>query len=82
VDHSDWDWVEVVVLLSTDPTSRKQAGLLKDAEVLHDAETGHRQIALKLHERLAISLEEAIQQQPPVWVRERLEDFVHGRDDR
>ena len=39
--------------------------------------------ALELAERLAISLEEPVQQQPAVWIRQRLEDLVvHAGDNR
>jgi hypothetical protein len=82
VDEPDWDRIEVVELLPSNPAGRQQTGVFEDAEVLHHAESGHRQVVLELSERLAISLEEAVQQQSAVWIRQRSKDLVHAAVDR
>ena len=50
---------------------------LEDAEVLHDAEPGHRrQGRLELSGRLAITLEEPVEQRPPAGIGQRPEHLV------
>src|SRR5438132_10660346 len=47
--------------------------------MLHHAESGHlRQRCLELGERVAISIEEPVEEEPPVRVAERLEDRFHA----
>jgi hypothetical protein len=46
--------------------------------MLHDPEARHpRQVHAQLTERLAIALEELVEQDPPTWVGERPEDRSH-----
>ena len=70
--------------LATDLAAGHEAGRLEDAEVLHDAEPRHlRQRRLEVSQRLAITLEEPVEQRPPAGVGQRAEHLVvHVRDNR
>jgi hypothetical protein len=75
----------VMALLPPDPSGGQEAGLFEYPEVLHDPETCHaRQRLAQLAERLAIALEESIEEDPPIAVGECPKDrghvFRHGRD--
>ena len=49
--------------------SQGEVGLFEDAQVLHDPEPGHlRQVPAQLPERLAIALEEPIEERPPTLI--------------
>ena len=82
VDEPDGYRIQEVELLSADPPGCHQVGRFEDAEMLHDAEPAHRQVRLQLQQRLAISLEEPVKEQPAAWVRQGFEYLVHGRDNR
>ena len=57
---------------------RHETRLLQDAQVLHDPEARHRgQVHAQLTERLAIALEEPVEQDPPTGVGECPEDRSH-----
>jgi hypothetical protein len=57
------------VLLPASPAGEDQARRLEDRQVAHDPKARHlRQVRLELEERLAVALEELIQQQPPAAV--------------
>ena len=78
MDEADRHRVEVVALLPADASGRDEAGSLQDAEVLHDPEPGHPgQRLAQLAERLAIALEEPIEEDPPTRVAECPEDRSH-----
>ena len=74
VDVPDRDGVEVVALLAPDLPRRDQTRPLQDVQVLHDPEAGHvGQPGRELAERLAIALEEPIQEQASTRVGQRPE---------
>jgi hypothetical protein len=78
VDEADGHRVEVVALLATDASGREQAGFLEDPEMLHDPEARHRgQRLAQLTERLAIALEEPVEEDPPIAVGECPKDRGH-----
>ena len=78
VDEADRHRVQEVALLATDALGRHESGLLQDAQMLHDPEARHRgQVHAQLTERLAIALEELVEQDPPTGVGERPEDRSH-----
>jgi hypothetical protein len=78
VDESDRDRVEEVALLAPLAPGRDQARLLEHAEVPHDAEPRHRrQVRAQLAERLAIALEEPVEEQAPARVAEGPERRRH-----
>ena len=63
--------------LPPDLAARDEVRRLEDAEVLHDAEPRHgRQRRLQLTERLAIALEEPVEQRPAAGVGQRAEHLV------
>ena len=70
-----------MVALTPHLPARHQPGRLEDPEVLHHAEPGHaRQRRLELSQRLAITLEEPVQQRPPIGLGQRPEHLVvHAR---
>ena len=70
--------------LASDLPAGHQPGRFEDPEVLHDAEAGHRRKRpVKLEERLAIALEEPVEERPATLVRQRLEDpVIHARNNR
>ena len=77
VDAADGNGIEVVVALPSDLAARDQVGPLEDAEVLHDAEPRHRrQRRLQLSQRLAITLEEPVEQRPATGIGQRAEHLV------
>ena len=61
-----------------------EAGVLENAQVLHDAEAGHRrQQRFELTERLAIALSEPVKQAPPIRIGQCPKDgfhLLHARD--
>ncbi len=79
VDQTDRHRVEVVALLAADLDGRHEIRLLQHAQVLHDPEARHvRQVLAQLPERLAIALEEPIEQDPPIGIGEGPEGRRHG----
>src|SRR4051794_26994223 len=79
VDEPDRDGVEEVQLLAAAPASDYEVRLLEHLQVLHHAEARHRQPALERGERLAVLLEQEVEQRPPRRVRQRLEHLVHDQ---
>ena len=78
VDEADRHRVQEVALLAADALGRHETRLLEDPQVLHDPEPRHRgQVPAQLTERLAIALEEPVEQDPPTGVGERPEDRSH-----
>ena len=78
MDEADRHWVEEVALLATDLHRREKARLLEDPEVLHDAEPRHPgQVLAQLSKRLAIALEESIEEQSPPGIGQGSEDRCH-----
>ena len=78
VDETDRHRVEEVALLAADALRRQESRILEDAQVLHDPEPRHRrQVPAQLTERLAIALEEPVEQHPPTGVGEGPEDRSH-----
>jgi hypothetical protein len=68
------------VALPPDLAAGDEVRPFEDAQVLHDAEPGHRrQGRLQLPGRLAITLEEPVEQRPPTWVGQRPEHLVVHR---
>jgi hypothetical protein len=84
VDEADRDRVQEMTLLATDLDGRHEVCLFQDAQVLHDPEAGHHgQVPAQLTERLAIALEEPVEQDPTIGIAESPEDGRHGvRHDR
>ena len=85
VHETDRHRVEEVALLAPDLDGRHEPGLFQDPQVLHDPEPRHlRQVLAQLPERLAIALEEPIEQFSPIRIGEGPEDrrrrFGHGRE--
>jgi hypothetical protein len=80
VDQLDGDRVQEVELLATTSPGDHQVRLLEHAQVLHDAETGHRQALLELGERLAVLFEEPIEQLPSGGISECPEHLIHDQD--
>jgi hypothetical protein len=79
VDEPDGNGVEVVELASAVTAGRDQVGPFQDVEVAHDAEAGHRrQVGTQLADRLRVSLEEAIEQQPAARIGQRAEHKLHS----
>ena len=82
VELADRDCVQVVVLLPADAAGGHETRRLEDPQVLHHAEPRHRrQRPLELRERLAITLEEPIEQPPPADVRHGVEHLVVHADE-
>ena len=78
VDETDGHRIEEVALLATDALCRHEPGFLEDAEMLHDPEARHAgQVLAQLAERLAIALEEPVEQHSPTGVGERPEHRGH-----
>ena len=78
MDEADRHRVQEVALLAADALCRHEPRLFEDAQVLHDPEARHRgQVHAQLTERLAIALEELVEQDPPTGVGERPEDRSH-----
>ena len=70
-------------LLPTDLAAGHEVGVVQHGQVLHHAESGHgRQGRAELSERLAVSEEEAVEQEPPTRIGESPEHGVvlSGRD--
>src|SRR5258708_1779280 len=78
VDEPDWDGIQEMQLLAAAAPGHDQASLLQLPEVLHDAESGHRQAPLESAQGLTVLPEELVPQTPPGWVSEGLESVVHG----
>ena len=78
VGQTDRHRVEEVALLATDLLGRHEIRRLEHAQVLHDPEPRHlRQRLAQLAERLAIALEEPIEEHPSTRVGEGPEDRGH-----
>jgi hypothetical protein len=81
VHEPDRDGVEVMPFLPALAPGRDERRRLQDAQVPHHPEPRHlRQVRAQLTERLAIALEEPIQQEPAARVAQRPEDRGHGID--
>ena len=75
MDQTDRHRVQEVALLAPDPQGRDEVRLLQHREVLHDPEPRHPgQVLAQLAERLAIALEEPVEQDPPIRIGEGPED--------
>ena len=74
-DEADRDGIEEVVLLAADLARVvDQARRLEHVEMAHDAEPGHRrQVRAQLAERLAVALEQPVEEEAPARVAERPE---------
>ena len=73
--------VQVVQLQAPFAPGGHQVRLLEHAKVLHDPKAGHGRQALgKLGERLAITLEEPVQELAPVEVRQGPEHGFHAQE--
>ncbi len=69
MDLTDREWVQEVLLGSTDPASRDQPRLLQHFQVLHHTETGHRrESGAQAGEGLAIVGEQIIEQDAAVLI--------------
>ena len=84
VHETDRHRVEEVAFLAPDLDGRHEPRFLQDAEVFHDPEPRHlRQVPAQLPERLAIALEEPIEQSLPIDIGKGPEDrrrrFGHAR---
>ena len=78
VGQADRHRVEEVALLAADLLGRHEIGRLQHPQVLHDPEPRHvGQRLAQLAERLAIALEESIEEDPPTWVGECPKDRGH-----
>jgi hypothetical protein len=78
VDEPDRYRVQVMPLRAAHLARRQQARLLQHSQVPHYTESRHlRQVAAQLPERLAIALEEAVQQKPATRIAQRPEDQSH-----
>src|SRR5262249_13526792 len=78
VDQADGNGIEEVQLRAADPVRRDEPRFLEDTEVLHHAEAGHVERALDLPERLAVPLEETVEDRAPGWVCQGPEDRLLG----
>jgi hypothetical protein len=76
-DFADGNGVEVVQLLAAVAPRDHEAPALEHAQVLHGAEAGHAAVAAELGERLAVALEQLVEQATAVPIGERLEDPIH-----
>ena len=74
MDETDGDGVQEMQLATAGAAGRDEICRLQHTQVLHDAEAGHsRQGRLQLLQRLAVALEEPIEEDPPVDVGQRPE---------
>jgi len=83
VNEADGDRVEEVQLPAPGAAGRDQVRRFQDAQMLHDAEAGHlRQCRLQRLQRLAVALEEPIEEDPPTGVGQRPEGrlVIHAGD--
>jgi hypothetical protein len=79
VHETDRNGVQEMALHPADLDGRQEVRVFEDREVLHHPETGHLgQVLAQLSQRLAIALEEPIEQDPPTRVGERSKDRCHG----
>lgn len=76
VDQPDGDGVQEVQFLAAPPLRDHQARLLQHSQVLHHPEPGHVEAGLEGGQRLAVLVEERIQEAPPGRIRQRLEYIV------
>ena len=76
VDQPDRHHVQEVQLLAARPPGDDEAGVLEDAQVLHDAEARHLELRLELGQRAPVAHEELVEQEAASWVCECLEDEV------
>ena len=77
--ESDGNRVQVVELQPAFAPRRYEVSLLEHAKVFHHPEPGHRRQAVgELGERLAITLEEPVEELAPVDVRQGLEHGFHA----
>ena len=76
MDQTDWDRVEIVELFPAPAAGGHQPGLLQHPQVLHDAEAGQGKPPDEGAERLAVVLEERVQEGAAGGVGEGLEDEI------
>ncbi len=65
-----------MMFLPTGAPGDDESGVLEEAEMLHDAEAGHRHVGLELGQRPPLALEERIQQESTGRVGQGPEDEV------
>jgi hypothetical protein len=80
VNEPDRNGVQEVQLLAAPAARDHDAGLLEDPQMLHHAEPRHRQPLLERAERLAVLLEQLVEQAPARRVGQCFEDLVHSGD--
>jgi len=80
VDEPDRDGVQEVELLAAALLRDHEPRLLEDPQVLHHAETRHRQPLLERTQRLPVDLEQLVEQAATGRVRKGSEDLVHIPD--
>src|SRR6476620_737584 len=78
VDEPDGDGIQKMQLLPPSLFRDDEPRLLEHAQVLHKAESRHGQPVLELAQRLAILLEEPVEELATRRVGERSEDVIHG----
>ena len=77
VDQSDGDRIEVMQSFAADFATGDQARGFEEAQVLHNPEASHAgKAGGELAKRLPVLGEQAVEQQSPARVAERLEDVV------
>ncbi|MNY74209.1 hypothetical protein D3C86_2131850 [compost metagenome] len=69
-------------LFPSDLAGHDEMGAFQHAEMLHHAEAGHRLIALKLAQRLAVALPQAVEDSASNGMRQGIEDVVHEPKNR
>ena len=83
MDLADGDRVQEVLLLASHLAGGDEVGVFEHAEVLHHAEARHLgQHDAQSDERLAVLLEQRVEQRPTVGVGERPKDEVHAGNNR
>src|SRR5215212_605712 len=78
VDEPDRDRVQEMEFLAPSSPGYHQARLLELPQVLHHAETRHREAPLERAQRLPVLTEELVEQSPPSRISEGLEHRVHA----
>src|SRR5437899_2958716 len=82
VDEPDGDRVQEVQLFASPPPGHHEARLFELLQMLHDAETRHRQTPLQCAERLPVFAEELVEEAASGWVGEGPEHLIHNRNYR
>src|SRR5262249_35831928 len=68
--------VEVMELLAAAADGRDEIGCFEDIQVLAHGLPRHVELAAELTQRLPVASVQRVEQAPPAWVRECLEDLV------